>query len=514
MTTPTPALFQNYLATANAVKGPDIPSRPAQADFVETCLQEGIADAAAHIYDKYSFASEAPMTFERRCSSWLGIALSQAMDKRHDDLYKARDIISRTRAAAVGVREKRLQAEADLKEVERQIDQARMPLEDRQSPLYEPLTDALSEPDSVDGGALGKKKKNTVKISSISSQMIGAAWNLIGGAWNWCQRQSWPKLVLGAILVAGEIGLIYAIALQLGDAEITAILIALSVSGLAIGAGWLAIPTLLQGAEAQLSRKVLSSITLALYVLTIVSLGWIRYLYLRPEAVGLFEDSLILIAAEIILPWYGDLLFYLLWVALPLALTATVGLLHTHGSHGRGSSEKQSVVDVSLPGSAVSGTMALPPVDVPVPGKAAVVDRKSRRVQSYLIGHLKDLRIRRSQLQERIITLKAEEAHGQTAQEDTKLNETAINERTRLYIQSLPEMISEGFISYLKGLERGFADPTMTAHIEEAQDAFLRRFKDAAYLKVKEHLASLDAHPLLVPAEATSSVKELQDETV
>src|SRR4051812_42479693 len=240
MTTPTPALFQNYLATANAVKGPDIPSRPAQADFVETCLQEGIADAAAQIYDKYSFASEAPMTFERRCSSWLGIALSQAMDKRHDDLYKARDIISRTRAAAVGVREKRLQAEADLKEVERQIDQARMPLEDRQSPLYEPLTDALSEPDSVDGGALGKKKKNTVKVSSISSQMIGAAWNLIGGAWNWCRRQSWPKLVLGAILVAGEIGLIYAIALQLGDAEITAILIALSVSGLAIGAGWLA----------------------------------------------------------------------------------------------------------------------------------------------------------------------------------------------------------------------------------------------------------------------------------
>ena len=468
--------FGGYLATANAVKGPEIPDRPNHANFINACMQEGLTDAAGHIYDKWSFASDAPMTFERRCSSWLGVALGKAMDKRHDDLYMARDIISRTRAALVEVEGKRVQAEADIREVEQQIETARATLADPTHPLFEPLADVFSEPERDNLGA----KPNGHNQDSLWSRGATDVWTSL-------RKHSWKKSLLWLALVAGEIGLIYGIALQLGDAESSGALVALSLSALAVGIGWLAIPTLLQPAS-PLPRKILSGIALFFYLITMLGLGWLRYVYMRPEVVALLEDAADDPRALIAVPWYGDILFFLFWVALPLALTVTMALLETHyakdvehaGSKEGGDKKADSALRAGLTG-----------------------DRKLLRARGQLVGHLKYLRTHRNQLQDHLVTLRAEEAHGQAAQEDAKLSETSINERTRVYLLSLPEMIGEGLTAYLKGLERGFGDPTMTAHIQESAEPALLRYTEAAYSKVNEYLVHLNDHDFRMAPETT-----------
>ncbi|MGO4230181.1 hypothetical protein AB4Y72_15075 [Arthrobacter sp. YAF34] len=492
MSTSQPTDFGGYLATANAVKGPDIPDRPNHANFTEACLQEGLTDAAGHIYDKISFASVAPMTFERRCSNWLGFALSKAMDKRHDDLYLARDIIARTRAALVRVQEQRIQSEADLQEVEQQIETARSRLMDPTHPSYEPLADILSEPGLDDWNA----GRPTERLPSLWSQMAVDGWTSF-------REHSWKKTFLWIALVAGEIGLIYGIALQLGDSENTGVLVAVSLSALAVGTGWLAIPTLLRGPAGSRSRKVLSWIALFLYVITMLALGWLRYVYMRPEVVVLLEKAATDPKLIVTVPWYGDLLFYLLWVALPLALTASIALLETHHSSDRENSANGGVSGSPDSKSAATGDTADHPSKTAFRSESHSGDRQRMRARGQIVGHLKYLRTRRTQLQDQVITLKAEEAHGQTAQEDAKLNESALNERTRLYLQSLPEMIGEGFVCYLKGLERGFSDPTMTAHIQEAAEAFLLRYTETAYTKVNEYLVYLNEHRHQPAPEAT-----------
>lgn len=281
MSTSRTTEFSDYLASPNSIQGPDIPTRPNHDTFTETCLQEGLADAAGKIYDKLSFTSQAPITFERRCSSWLGFSLSKAMDKRYDDLYIARDIIARTRAALVGIQEHRLQAEADLQEVEQQIQITRSQLQDRSHLLYEPLADVLSEPDASDS----KPREYPRPPSSLWSK---AAPRIA----RWVRRQPWNRYLLWVALVGGEIGLIYGIAMQLGDAELTGWLLAVSLSALAVGTSWLAIPTLMQEPLGPRSKKrILSWIALGLYVVTMFALGWLRYLYMRPEVIGLLETA-------------------------------------------------------------------------------------------------------------------------------------------------------------------------------------------------------------------------------
>ena len=467
--------FSGYLATANTVKGPAIPDRPNHANFVNACLQEGMNDASRSIYDKLSFASTAPMTFERRCSSWLGTALGKAMDRRHEDLYLARDIIARTRAALIEVQARRAQTESDIGEVERRIEAARVPLMDRGNPLHAPLSDVFSEPE------------REVHHPARSFHHIGLSLARVVRKLGTLIRIHWARFILWIALVSGELGLIYGVALQLGDTEQTGLLVAVSLAALAVGTGWLAIPTLLRPASSR-SLKVLSSVALFLYFVSILGLGWLRFVNMRPEVITLLERAAGDRKSVITVPWYGDVLFFLLWVALPLALTITLALLETYFS------------DHVKNGARPAARNEINPV---IEDPANQNDRNVMQARSQLLDHLKYLRAHRSQLQERLITLKAEEAHGHVSQDDAKLNETSINERTRIHLLSLPEMIGEGFIAYLKGLERGFGDPTMTAHIQEAAEKSLVRFMEAASSKVNEYLVYLnDPHFRTFP-EAT-----------
>lgn len=487
--------YSDYLASPNSVQGPDIPSRPSHESFTEACLQEGLADAAGQIYDKLSFTSQAAITFERRCSSWLGFSLSKAMDKRYDDLYVARDIIARTRAALVGVQEHRLQAEADLQEVEQQIQAARTQLQDPKHLLYEPLADVLSEPDLGDS----KPREYPKRPSSLGSKVVP-------GIVTWIRSQPWNRYLLWAALVGGEIGLIYGIAMELGDAEVTGWLLAVSLSALAVGTSWLAIPTLLrEPSRPRSKRRALSWIALGLYVTTMLALGWLRYLYMRPEVARLLEASVEDPRADVVMPWYGDLFFCLLWIALPLALTATLALLETryanrkNGVTGEEAGTPGATPVLSAPSGQELATTARAGLDLS--------DRQLHRAKAQAIGYLKLLRKRRTELQSRIISLKAEEAHASLAQDDAKLNESGLNDRTRLYLKSLPDMIGEGFTCYLKGLERGYNDPTMTAHIQEAADAFLQRYTETAHTKVDEYLGYLNEHRLQISAGSTRSAE-------
>lgn len=204
------------------------------------------------------------------------------------------------------------------------------------------------------------------------------------------------------------------------------------------------------------------------------------------------------------MPWYGDIFFCVLWIALPLALTGTLALLETRYAASR----KNPVAgNGSIPGTKTTAVVALgsqQPVAAARAG-AAMSDRQLHRAKAQAISYLKLLRQRRSELQSRIISLKAEEAHAGLAQDDAKLNESGLNERTRLYLKSLPDMIGEGFVCYLKGLERGFSDPTMTAHIQEAADAFLVRYTETAHSKVDEYLGYLNEHRLQISAASSSN---------
>lgn len=418
-----------------------------------------MADATRGIFDKHSFTSRGPMTFEHRCSSWLGFAFAKAIDKRHDDLYVSRDIAARTRAAFVQVQEQRLQSEKDLLEVEGQIIQTRAVLDDPQHAFYEPLTDALTTPH---------------KETSAPRSRRATPWQQsLGDLGVWLHDRPWKKMVLWLALVAGEIGLIFAITQNLGDDEVTGQLLALSLSAMAVGVAWLAVPPLLESGTSR-GRKIVSWVALVFYVSTMLALAWLRYVISRPDVLDLVFDA----SNQNIIPWYGDALLFSLWAALPLGLTAVIALLETHSS----------------------GT----PRSVAGLGNRMKGDRRQRRKQDQLITHLTELRSRRQQLADEIVKLKAEEAQAHSAQEDVYLNELAIDERTRLHLQSLPEMISDGFHCYLKGLEQGFGDPTMTAHIQETAQTFLSRYVEAAETKVNEYLVYLDEHPLPAPVRVSA----------
>jgi hypothetical protein len=265
---------------------------------------------------------------------------------------------------------------------------------------------------------------------------------------------------------------------DLGDGEVMGQMLALSLSAMAVGIAWLAVPPLIKPGVSR-GRRVVSWIAITFYVSTMLALGWLRHVIIRPEVLTLVEDAT---NGGEIQP-YGDALLYLLWVALPLGLTAVIALLETHQS----------------------GDQRGDPL--PVPGSTAVKaagDRRQQRKQNDLIGHLADLRIRKQQLMEQNTFLKAEEAQAWSAQEDVHLSESAIDERTRIHLQSLPEMISDGFLCYLKGLEHGLSDPTMTAYIQEAAHAFLPRYMEAAETKINEYLVYIDEHPLPFPDHASA----------
>ena len=98
--------------------------------------------------------------------------------------------------------------------------------------------------------------------------------------------------------------------------------------------------------------------------------------------------------------------------------------------------------------------------------------------------------------------LRAEEAQARATRENVLLNELAIDQRTRAHLQSLPEMIREGFLRYLQGLEQAMADPTVTAHLHEATETYMVRYEKVAAAKVAEYLTYLDENPLAPPAMA------------
>lgn len=457
----SPDEFRKYLTGAHAVNGPDIPDRPNHSIFTDSCRQDGLTDAARGIFDKHSFTSRAPMTFEHRCSSWLGFAFAKAIDKRHDDLYVARDIAARTHAAFVQVQGQRHQMEDELREVEEQIGRTRTVLDDPQNLFYEPLTDVLTTPHHE--AALLKNPRTA-----------STPWHQpFGDLGSWIRDRPWKKIVLWLALVAGEIGLIFALTQDLGDDPRTGQLLALSLSAMAVGIAWLAVPPLLESGTSR-GRKVVSWIALTLYVLSILPLGWLRSIKTRPDVQELVYEA----TRQADMPRYGDILLYMLWVALPLGLTAVIALLETNRQ------DDQRSVSTSL---------------TPQTNARLVADKHHRRKQNQLINHLTDLLARRQQLTEAIIFLKAEEAQAQAAREDVQLNESAIDERARLYLQSLPEMISDGFLCYLKGLEQGLGDPTMTAYIQEAAQTFLSRYIETAETKINEYLVYLDEHPLFSP---------------
>lgn len=489
MSTALPEDLRTRAAGARVVQGPDIPGRPDQAQFTDACFQDGLADAARGIYDKHSFTSQAATTFEHRCSSWLGFALGKAIDKRHDDLQAARDIAADAEAEFIRVQGRRCQAEEDLAEVERRIEETGAILEDPRDRLHEPLTEMLSSPEPVDKKAV-KKSRRFARPAFHSVRRLAS----------WLWRQPWGHHLVWLALVAGEIGLIFGITQRLGDDVRTGQLLALSVSGLAVAIAWLAVPPLMEP-RASGARKVLSTIALTLYVVTILALGWLRYLTSRPDVLDLVEDAADSSVEAIVLPWFGDALLYALWTALPLALTATIALLHTHRSPKH--SEEPPAVAPAGPAS---------PVAEEAPGQGPADadhddhdDHELQHRRARLLSHLRGLRIQRKQLQERVIALRAEEARAAGVRENVKLNEAAIDQRTRAHLQSLPQMIGEGFLCYLRGLEQALADPTVTAHLHEATEKYMARYKEAAKAEVDDYLAYLDAHPLVPSAPAGSA---------
>ena len=124
------------------------------------------------------------------------------------------------------------------------------------------------------------------------------------------------------------------------------------------------------------------------------------------------------------------------------------------------------------------------------------VDPRVRHQQDQLIAHLRALRLRRIQLQDQLTLLQAEVIYARAALDNARLNEDVIDERARLHLQSLPQTIGDGFLSYLKGLEQGLGDPTMTAYLQEVAEAFLSRYTETAEAKVNGFLVYLDEHPL------------------
>lgn len=461
-----PDEFRKYLIGVHAVRGPDIPERPNHAVFTDACRQDGLTDAARGIFDKHSFTSHAPMTFEHRCSSWLGFSFAQAIDKRHEDLYIARDIAARTQAAFVQVQGERQKNESDLQEVEDQIVRAKALLDDPHSQFYQPLTDALTTPHHESKSFKSRPENSTPWYQSVAD--VAA----------WVGTRPWKKFLLWLALVTGEIFLIFSITQRLGDSEQIGQMLALSLAAMAVAVAWLAVPPLLEHGTSR-GRKVVSWLAITLYVLTMLALGWVRYLTTRPRVFTLVEDATD--AGE--MQPYGDALLYLLWVALPLGLTAVIALLETHHSSDRR--------DDPL--------LASRPTAVKAAG-----DRRQQRQQKNLISHLADLRMLKQHLMERHTFLKAEEAHAWSAQEDVHLNESAIDERTRIHLQSLPELISDGFLCYLKGLEQGLSDPTMTAYIQESAQTFLPRYMETAETKINDYLVYIDEHPLPSPHRASA----------
>lgn len=468
--------FRSYLTGAPAVRGPEIPDRPPYTQFIETCRQDGLADAAGGIFDKHSFALQAPTTFEHRCTSWLGLAFSKAIDKRHDDLYAARDISARTDAACAQVEGRRSQAEKDLAEVEQEIKAARAVLDDPHHALHEPLAEMLSSPEPVDAKGTKKRRKAPTPWVHTGRRV---------GSWLW--HRPWFMILLWPFLVAGEVGLIYQITQLLGDNSRTGLLLAISISALAVAIAWLAVPPLVQPGASR-ARQILSSTALLLYVVSMLALGWLRYVTSRPDVVVLLEEAADSSAEVVVVPWFGAILLLLLWVTLPLGLTAVIALLHIRHSAGERHGPE---TDPSSPETATTAS-----TDLFSSASAAEVDPRIRHQQDQLLGHLRALRIRRKALQDQITLLKAQEVHARAARKNVRLNESAIDERTRLHVQSLPQLISDGFLSYLKGLEQGLGDPTMTAYLQEAAAAFLSRYAETAETKVNGFLVYLDEHPL------------------
>jgi hypothetical protein len=315
------------------------------------------------------------------------------------------------------------------------------------------------------------------------------------GSWLW--HQEWGHHVVWLALVAGEIGLIFGITQRLGDDVRTGQLLALSVSGLAVAIAWLAIPPLMSSAASG-ARKVLSAIAVTLYVVTILALGWLRYLTSRPDVLELVDEAADSSVESIFIPWFGDVLLYSLWTALPLALTATIALLHTHRAT-KHSEDRPVVPSPERPES--QPVEAETPAPEPQDGTADD-DAELEHRRNQLLGHLKGLRIQRKQLQERVIALRTEETHAAAARENVKLSERAIDQRTRAHLQSLPQMVRDGFLCYLQGLEQALADPTVTAHLHEAAATYMARYEVAAEAKMNEYLVYLDEHPLAQTAGA------------
>ena len=492
MSTAPPEQSRTSFPASPAVPGPDIPGRPDHAQFTDACFQDGLADAARGIYDKYSFTSQAPTTFEHRCSSWLGFALSKAIDQRHDDLHAARDIAAQAATDLAQVQGRRRQAEEDLTEIESRIDETRALLEDPRDPLYEPLTEMLSSPEPVDKKAAKKSRKASRPAFHAVRPVLHALRRL--GSWFW--SRPWAHVLLWIPLVAGEVGLIFGITQRLGDDPRTGQLLALSVSALAVAVAWLAIPPLMSSAASG-ARKVLSAIAVTLYVVTILALGWLRYLTSRPDVLELVEEAADSSLESIFIPWFGDVLLYSLWTALPLALTAAIALLETDLVARR--TKRRAAAGLDEPTSRPVEAETPAPEE---PQDSADDDVELQHRRNQLLGHLKGLRIQRKQLQEKVIALRTEETHAAAARENVELSERAIDQRTRAHLQSLPQMVRDGFLCYLQGLEQALADPTVTAHLHEAAATYMARYEVAAEAKMNEYLVYLDEHPLAQTAGA------------
>ncbi|MEX5296097.1 hypothetical protein QYM41_12540 [Kocuria sp. CPCC 205268] len=470
-------------AGSHTVPGPDIPERPNHAQFADACFQDGLTDAARGIFDKHSFTSQAPTTFEHRCSSWLGFALGKAIDQRHEDLYTARDITARTEADLVRAQGRLRHAEEELAEIEGRMDETRAILDDPGHPLYEPLAEMLSSTEPVDQKAAKKSRKS-----------LRPAFHTVRRVALWFWSRPYLYTLLWLALVGGEVGLIYGITQRLGDDQLTGQLLALSVAGLSVAIASFAIPPLLDRNAAP-SRKTLGWIAVTLYVVTIVALGWLRYLTSLPDVLDLAEDAADQSVVDVVLPWFGDALLYSMWTALPLALTLAIALLETRWPAKASSRKQLSEADLHR-------LQAESTERAEAEKKASEAEHQLQHQRGQLISHLRGLRLRRQVLQETVVALRAEEAQARATRENVLLNELAIDQRTRAHLQSLPEMIREGFLRYLQGLEQAMADPTVTAHLHEAAETYMSRYEKTAAAKVAEYLTYLDENPLAPPAMA------------
>ncbi|WP_298585285.1 hypothetical protein [uncultured Kocuria sp.] len=483
MSTAPPDELRADAAGSHTVPGPDIPERPNHAQFTDACFQDGLTDAARGIFDKYSFTSQAPTTFEHRCSSWLGFALGKAIDQRHEDLYTARDITARAEADLVRAQGRLRHTEEELVEVEGRIDETRAILDDPGHPLYEPLAEMLSSTEPVDQKAAKKSRKN-----------LRPAFHTVRRIALWFWTRPYLYTLLWLALVGGEVGLIYGVTQLLGDSQLTGQLMALSVAGLAVAIASFAIPPLLDP-QARRSHKTLGTIAVTLYVVTIVALGWLRYLTTRPDVLDLAEDAADRSVVDIVLPWFGDALLYSMWTALPLALTLAITLLENRWPTKRSTGNHPSEAELDR-------LRAENAERAEAEKRASETEHQLQHQRAQLITHLRGLRLRRQVLQDSVVALRAEETHARATRENVMLNELAIDQRTRAHLQSLPEMIREGFLRYLQGLEQAMADPTVTAHLHEAAETYMARYERVAATKVAEYLTYLDENPLAPPAMA------------